>query len=240
MKKAIAVALLVTVVCGVAAAQQEKKGGETRVVIEQVQEKKHNYYSVRVGAWFPKDKEQGVQLDDIAINKTEGAIDESQALGVDFHFRKNIGHPFYTDLSAGAWYSSYEFKSNALQTAFDEYKAWTLIVPVTLGLSVAPLPENPVQPYAMVGLGAYFAFTSHDPLQVSEENELPDDTDTYIRFGYFAGLGVDFLLAETFGISAGVKYQFIKFDDLDGNKTLFTGQKDLTGLQATIGVVMMI
>jgi opacity protein-like surface antigen len=233
MIRVLAVALLVIFAVGIASAQQEKTGGETKVVIQQVHEQKDNYYTVRVGAWFPKDKEQGVTLDDIAFDKTEGAIEESQALGLDFHFRKNVGHPFYTDLSVGGWYTTYEFTPNL--AALPRYDAWSLIVPVTIGLSVAPLPDNPFQPYAMVGLGAYIGFTGHDALQVSDEN-VPDDTDTYIRFGYFAGLGIDFMFAESFGISVGVKYQFVKFEE----GQLFTGQQDFTGLQAQVGVAMKI
>ncbi len=232
MKKAIMIALLVIVAGGFAAAQEREKTTE-KIIVVQEEYKKVNYYSIRIGAWFPKDKEQGITLDDVAFNKTQGAIDESQALGLDFHFRKSMGHPFYTDLSIGGWYTTYKFDPNTeVLPNYRQYDAWTVIAPVTIGMSVAPLPENPVQPYVMVGLGAYFGFTGHDVLQVSNEN-LPDDTETYIRFGYFAGVGLDFMFAENFGISLGAKYQFLEFD-----KPLFTGQKDFTGLQASLGVAM--
>lgn len=238
MKRALAVVLLMTFAAGVAPAQ-DKAGGETKIVIQQEQEKRLNYYSVRVGAWFPKDKEQGVKLDDVAFNKTQGAIDEAQALGVDFHFRKNIGTPFYSDLSVGGWYTTYKFNPNEDFTLFtQQYDAWTVIVPVTIGLSVAPLPENPIQPYAGVGLGLYIAFTGHDAFQISQDNEsVPDDTESYIRFGYYGMAGIDFMLTESFGLSAGVKYQFIEFDE---DKPLFTGHTNFTGLQATVGVAMTI
>lgn len=232
MKKALMIMLFVVMAGGFAVAQEKEKS-ETRIVIQQEEYKRVNFYSIRVGAWFPKDKEQGITLDDVAFNETQGAIDESQALGFDFHFRKSMGHPFYTDLSVGGWYTTYEFDPNTdILPNFQRYDAWSAIVPVTIGLSVAPLPDNPFQPYAMVGLGAYFGFTGHDVLQVSDKN-VPDDTETYIRFGYFAGVGIDFMLSEGFGLSAGAKYQFLEFEN-----SLFTGQKDFTGLQATLGVAM--
>jgi opacity protein-like surface antigen len=226
------IALLVVVAGGFAAAQEREKTTE-KIIVVQEEHRRVNYYSVRVGAWFPKDEEKGFDLEGNLIDEAEGKIDQSQALGFDFHFRKSMGHPFYTDLSVGGWYTTYEYNRNEdLVTAINTYDAWTVILPVTIGLSVAPLPENPFQPYAMVGLGAYFGFTGHDVLQVSNEN-VPDDTETYIRFGYFAGVGIDFMFAESFGLSLGAKYQFLEFD-----KYLFTGQKDFTGLQATIGVAM--
>lgn len=237
MKKALAVVLLMLLAAGISTAQ-DKSGGETKIVIQQQQEVRQDYYTVRVGAWFPKDKEQGVKLDDIAFNKADGAIDEAQALGFDFHFRKNIGSPFYSDLSVGGWYTSYQFNPNADYVGvLEQYDAWTVIVPVTIGLSVAPLPDNPIQPYAGAGIGLYVAFTGHDDLQVSEENEVPDDTESYIRFGYYVHAGLDFMLSGSFGISVGAKYQFIEFDK---DKPLFTGHTNFTGLQALVGVAMMI
>ena len=235
MKNAMIAILLLTIATGVTRAQ-ERAGGETKVVIQQEQIKKQDYYTVRVGAWFPKDKEQGVKFDDIAFNKADGAIDEAQALGLDFHFRKNMGRPFFTDFSVGGWYTTYSFDPTDDFTQFSQqYDAWTVIVPVTIGLSVAPLPDNPIQPYAGVGLGLYVAFTGHDALQISEENQIADDTESYIRFGYYAGAGLDFMLSEGFGLSAGVKYQFVEFDE---DKPLFTGHNIYTGLQVMLGVVL--
>ena len=55
-----------------------------------------------------------------------------------------------------------------------------------------------------------------------------------MRFGFYLGAGLDIMLTEGFGISLGAKYQFVKFKE----KQLFTGQEDLTGIQATLGFAM--
>lgn len=235
MKRVITAMVVFVLVSGVAFAQERDTQGETRIVIEQEKPQKQNYYSVRFGLWFPKDEAKGFNFEGNLIDETDGKIDQSQAMGLDFHFRKNIGSPLYTDLSVGAWYTTYEFSvdeatSNGLLREAD---VWAFIVPITLGLSIAPLPDNPVQPYAMAGLGAYLAFTGRELLRLSDQNV--NDTETHIRFGFYLGAGLDLMLAETFGISVGAKYQFLEFEE-----PLFTGQKDFTGLQASIGVAMKI
>ncbi|MFZ1730149.1 MAG: outer membrane beta-barrel protein, partial [Bacteroidota bacterium] len=154
----------------------------------------------------------------------------------DLHFRNQAAHPLYMDLSVGAWYTKNNFERNTDLTNFDLKKAetWAVIIPVTIGVSVAPLPDNPIQPYAMAGLGAYIGISGRDDImQLSEQNK--SASETVVAFGYYLGAGLDFMFAETFGISVGAKYQFIEFKD-----PLKTGQKNLTGLQASVGIAMMI
>ncbi|MBE0642893.1 MAG: outer membrane beta-barrel protein [Bacteroidetes bacterium] len=234
MKKALAVVLLVILAGGIAVAQEREKAGETKVIIKQTPPEKENYYTIRVGAWFPKDKEKGFDFQGNLVDETNGKIDQSQALGVDLHFRNAASHPLYVDLSVGGWYTSYEFTANDLlnETALiRKNSAYAVIVPVTLGLSIAPLPENPIQPYAMAGIGAYIGITGYDITEVSDQNA--SASDTYVRFGYYLGAGLDFMFAETFGVSVGAKYQFLEFKD-----PLYTGQKNFTGLQASVGIAM--
>ncbi len=235
MKKAVAVVLLIVLAGSYAVAQQREKTGDTKVIIKNEEVRKHNYYSIRVGAWFPKDKEKGLTFEDNIYDETKGKVEQSQAIGLDLHFRNQAAHPLYVDLSVGAWYTKNNFELNQTATQLDLKKAetWAVIVPLTLGVSVAPLPENPVQPYAMAGIGAYFGITGEDLTQVSDQNK--SASDTYIRFGFYLGAGFDFMFAETFGVSVGAKYQFLEFKD-----ALKTGQKDFTGLQASIGIAMMI
>ncbi|MCB2203686.1 outer membrane beta-barrel protein [bacterium] len=238
MKRSLAVILLLLLVTGSVLAQEKKtEKQETNIRIEQTKEEKSNYYTVRFGAWFPKDEEKAFNYNNNLIEETGDFADQSQALGLDFHFRRNVGRPLFFDASASVWYTTTDFNFSNVTSNPDEIQdasTWSIILPITVGLSVAPLPDNPIQPYAMAGVGAYFGFTGRDITRVSNQNE-PDDTETYIRFGFYLGAGLDFLFAEDFGISAGAKYQFIKFDD-----PLFTGQTDLTGLQATIGFVMRV
>ncbi|MCZ7555726.1 MAG: porin family protein [Bacteroidia bacterium] len=236
MKYVISIFLLVVLFTASIVAQQDKpRDDRTTIVIQQDQPEKQNYYSIRAGVWFPKDWEKGFKFNDVSINEAEGDIDQSQALGLDFHYRRNLGRPMYVDLAVSGWYSSYTYKlrSTSVANAEDILNAdsWVVIVPVTLGLSVAPLPDNPFQPYAMLGGGAYFGLTGRS-LKISERNELNDD-DSHIRFGWYFGLGLDVFLSPEFGISAAAKYQNLEFEE-----ELFTGQKDFTGVQAQLGIVL--
>ncbi|MBR9979378.1 MAG: outer membrane beta-barrel protein [Bacteroidetes bacterium] len=235
MNRVFTTILVLLLGSGVAFAQEREGQSETRIVLEQEKPQKQNYYSVRFGLWFPEDEAKGFNFEGNLIDETEGKIDQSQAMGLDFHFRKNIGSPLYTDLSVGGWYTTYQFSIDEVTSngLLREADAWALIVPITIGLSIAPLPDNPVQPYAMAGLGAYVAFTGRELLRMSDQNV--NDTETFIRFGFYLGAGLDLMLAEAFGISVGAKYQFLEFDE-----PLFTGQKNFTGLQASIGVAMKI
>ncbi len=235
--KYIATAILLVLIGAIpVSAQQDKpRDDKTTIVIQQEQPEKLNYYSIRAGVWFPKDWEKGFKFEDVSINETEGDIDQSQALGLDFHYRRNMAHPLYVDLAVSGWYSSYTYKlrNTSIANAEDilNADAWVVIVPVTIGLSVAPLPDNPFQPYAMVGGGAYFGLTGRS-LQISQRNELNED-DSHIRFGWYFGVGIDLLLSPEFGISAAAKYQNIEFKE-----ALYTGQKDFSGVQAQLGIVL--
>lgn len=233
MKQFLVIALVFFVAAGTLSAQQEKQQKETRVVVKQERERT-GFYTIRFGAWWPKDAEKTFKWGDVETPNAQ--VDQSQALGLDFHFRKMMTHPLYFDVSAGAWYTTYKFNfTDQLESFNTNIEAWAVIVPVTLGLSVSPLPaESPIQPYAMAGLGAYVGITGYDKLLVSNENQ-SKDTKSYVRFGYYLGAGFDFLFADTFGVSIGAKYQFLEFQDY-----LATQQKDFTGLQATIGIAMVL
>ncbi|MDT8324805.1 MAG: outer membrane beta-barrel protein [Bacteroidota bacterium] len=236
MKQFLTIAMIFVFAAGSAVAQQDTQEKETKIVIENKREKRHNYLTVRFGAWFPKDEENAFNYNNNVFDETDALVDESQALGLDFHFRRNVGRPLFFDVSASAWYTTTEFNFDRLVENPDELRSadtWTVIVPITLGLSFAPLPDNPLQPYAMAGAGAYLGFTGRDVLRVSNQNE-PDDTETYVRFGFYLGAGMDILFSDEFGVSLGLKYQFVEFDE----GQLFTGQADMTGLQATIGFVL--
>ncbi len=236
MKTVTSLFLLVLLATASLHAQQDKpRDDRTTIVVQQDEQLKQNYYSMRVGAWFPKDWEKDFKVNDVSINDADGDIDQSQALGLDFHFRRNVGRPLFVDLAVSGWYSSYTYKlRNTALIDPDKIlsaDSWVVIIPVTVGLSVAPLPDNPIQPYAMAGLGAYFGLTGRS-LQISERNELNDD-DTHIQFGWYFGAGLDFLFSPEFGISVAAKYQMIEYKE-----EMFTGQKDFSGVQAMAGIVL--
>jgi hypothetical protein len=236
MMKIFATALMFLVLAGTLSAQQDPEGDrKTTIMIQQEQPEKLNFYSIRVGAWFPKDWEQDFSFKDAAINKVESEVDQSQALGLDFHFRRHVGYPVYVDLAVSAWYSSYVYKlrTSRIPEAGEVLQAdsWVVIVPLTLGLSIAPLPDNPFQPYVMGGAGVYFGITGQS-LKVSLQNEATMDKSE-IALGWYLGAGFDFLLTAEFGVSAALKYQAIEFKE-----AMYTGQKDFTGMQVMAGIVL--
>lgn len=193
-----------------------------------------DYFSFHVGAWFPKDVEKEFTFDDVALPKANSQIDQSQALGLDFHYRSEMGHPLYYDFSAGAWYSSYDVKPTALVGDLGQLQdatSWAVLVPLTLGLSFNVLPDNPIQPYAMAGLGAYVGITGREVHFLPNSQRINrDETRTLVRFGWYFGAGADFFLAPRFAISLAAKYQFLEYQE-----ALYTQQKNFTGLQVLLG-----
>ncbi|HOJ03037.1 MAG TPA: outer membrane beta-barrel protein [Bacteroidota bacterium] len=215
-------------------AQQDKPTDQrTTIVVQNEQPPKDTFYSIRVGAWFPEGWEDWDKVESTGDAKEE--IDQSQALGIDFHFRKNVGHPIYVDVALAGWYTSYKSKlTDVSRETVKNTDAWVVVIPLTLGISVAPLPDNPFQPYAMAGAGLYTGITGRDR-RVSETNE--PVTETYFQFGWFGGVGVDFLFSPNFGISVAAKYQAIEFEF---DKVDYTQQENFTGVQVMAGVVMRI
>ena len=186
MNRFLVVILLLVFAAGTIVAQEGTKEKETKIRIEQTKEMKDSYYTVRFGAWFPKDEEKNFNYNGNVIDETDGLVDQSQALGLDFHFRRNVGRPLFFDVSVSGWYTQTDFSFDETINNPDLIKsadAWAVVVPVTIGLSVAPLPDNPFQPYAMAGGGAYIGITGRDIVRMSDQNE-PDDTETYVRFGF--------------------------------------------------------
>ncbi len=222
MKFVLALFLAVLLLAPVMRAQDTSSVARIEIVTQQQPVKLKNFYTIRAGLWFPKDMEKEFKVNDVTY---KGTADRSQAFGLDFHFRNNIGHPLYFDVSVSGWFSSYDYKTSELDDNIQDVSSWTAIIPITFGLSISTPTESPVIVYGMGGIGGYIALTGLDITGVRQDDQV------YIRFGAFFGAGVDFMLSPGFGISLGAKYQFIEFQ-----YETYTGQKDFTGLQAQLGV----
>jgi outer membrane protein W len=190
-----------------------------------------DFFSVRAGVWFPKDAEKKFTF----ANAEDQSIDQSQALGLDFTYRYPMGRPLYFDFSFSGWYSTYAFKyTDILKYPSDiqQADAWVVVVPVTVGISVNPLPNGPLQPYAQAGVGLYAGICG-----TTEYKGMPATTTTHkenktvVSFGGYFGAGLDFFITPAFGVSLGGKYQVIEFKE-----ELLTKQKVFTGLQILFGV----
>ncbi|MBL0177173.1 MAG: outer membrane beta-barrel protein [Ignavibacteria bacterium] len=117
-----------------------------------------------------------------------------------------------------------------------EADAWVVIVPVTVGISINPLPDNPLQPYAQIGIGGYFGTSGRSEYQVANTVKTTTKYDkTLIAFGGFVGLGLDFFITPSFALSLGGKYHIVTFDE-----EFLTRQKDFTGLQVLLGITTRI
>lgn len=192
--------------------------------------------SFRFGFWYPKDKELPFRnIEKIGLEEFKAQLELSQAFGLDFHIRNRIFHPLYFDFSFSGWFSQYKYKVTEEQPDSSNLlsmNSWALVLPITAGVSVTLLPDNPIHPYFTAGGGAYVAFESRTYTPVSFREFVDDDTDVLFAFGAYAGAGVDILFSRSFGLSVGLKYQIVKFKE-----KLFSGQQDLTGVQILAGIV---
>jgi opacity protein-like surface antigen len=236
MKRILPLLLALLFIAPVLQAQEEKEDTTIKIVTEEKKPEPRTFLAIRPGLWFPKDKEKDYSLPTLPEDVNPGEINQSQALGLDFHWRTKMNAPMYFDASLGGWFSTYEQKFTELGqgTVADNVTSlntWVAIAPVTIGLSVAPVPGGPIQPYAMAGLGVYVGITGRDGQQALGIDE---DTKVYGRFGFYFGAGVDFLLGESIGVSVGAKYQFVKFQ-----YPMYTAQQDFSGLQVMLGLVLV-
>ncbi|MBI5646874.1 MAG: outer membrane beta-barrel protein [Ignavibacteriae bacterium] len=223
MKTAVYTLVLAAMLAGSSLAQ------ERTVVVERG--RSLDLFSVRAGLWFPKDHEKTFTNDN--IDKQQ--IDQSQAVGLDFHYRYDIGRPLTFDFSLGGWYSSYAFKFSEQindPALVQEADAWAAIVPITVGLSVTVIPEGPIQPFAGAGVGGYVGVSGTTEIVGLQPLRTKHNKDkTLFAFGGYVHAGVDFFITPAFGINLTGKYQVVTFKEY-----LFTMQKEFTGLQVLAGI----
>jgi opacity protein-like surface antigen len=232
--KHIVSALILVLAAVSAQAQDSVKTATTNVYVDTQPRRvlPRNFYTIRAGLWFPKDWEKSFTYNGVTPDETKSTIDQSQAIGLDFHYRNGLGWPLALDFTFSGWYSTYDYKysdmtaENAL-----EVNSWVAIFPIDVGLSFDPFPtESPFHAYAMVGAGGALGLTGRD---MTANGQKQTDDDAYGHFDWYLGAGADFLFSESFGISAGLKYHFLEFQ-----KPMYTEQKDFTGLQAMLGIVV--
>ena len=228
--KTLLTVLLISVFALAPAIAQERTVERTVIVRQET-----DFFSLRVGTWFPKDKEKEFSTNNISAQQ----IDQSQAIGIDFTYRYPMGRPLYFDFSMSGWYSTYSFKyRDILQFPSDvqEADAWAVIIPITVGISINPLPDNPLQPYAQIGVGAYVGTSGDTQYKGMPATKVTTKDDkTLVSFGGFFGAGLDFFLTPSFAVSLGGKYHLVTFKE-----ELLTKQKDFTGLQVLLGITTRI
>lgn len=225
---------LLTVFCLVllgATAYAQEKTQRTEVVVKREYDYT-NYYAMRFGFWIPKDREKVFTSGELTYDAAKSEVNQS-AFGLDFHFRREIGRPLFLDFALQIWYSNYEFKFTEIlgnpDSTLRSADGWAVLIPLTAGVSVAPIPDGPIQPYAMGGVGAYFAISGLQRTTYGDKTT-HDKNMQKVAFGAYLGLGLDIFFTPKFGISIAGKYQFLSFTE-----PLYTQQKDFTGPQIMIG-----
>jgi opacity protein-like surface antigen len=188
----------------------------------------------RFGIWLPRDREMSfAEVQSIPTNET--VIDQSQAFGLDMHFRKATNNLLSLNMSVGAWYTTYSFSTKnilANPSLIQDASNWAVIVPLTIGASLELIPDNMIMPYAMAGVGVYAGISGK---KVTYQARKEDDTKVQFAFGGFLGAGVDIYLTPSFGLSAGLKYQLLEYKEY-----LWTYQRIFNGIQLTAGIATKI
>jgi opacity protein-like surface antigen len=225
---------IVTMLCliAMATAAFAQETQRTELIVKHEYDYK-SFYAVRFGFWFPKDKEQSFAANNVSTAQIKEDINQSQAFGLDFHFRKEVSKPLSLDFALQIWYTTYEVNFEQITADPDNVlrnvDSWAVIIPITAGLSVAPLPDGPIQPYAMAGIGAYIGISGLQRTTYGDKTT-HDKSIQKVAFGGYIGAGLDIFLTERFGISLAGKYTIVKFSE-----QMYTQQMDFTGLQLMLG-----
>ena len=200
-----------------------------------IQNKTLDYFSIRVGVWFPKDLEKQFSTNNVSLQQ----VDQSQAIGFDFHYRYDIGRPLMFDFSVGGWYSSYVFKYREViqdPSLVQEANAWAAVVPITLGLSINLLPETPIQPHVGAGIGGYVGTSgTTEYVGINPVRTKFTADKTLFTFGGYVEASVDLFVSPAFGFNIGAKYQIVNFKE-----ELLTKQKVFSGVQLLVGITTRI
>ncbi len=221
--------MMILPLCLLAQGDQRQPPQRVEIVLDR-EKKPVDCMSYRFGIWLPRDREMSFSAIE-GIPTDQRAIDQSQAIGLDFHFRKGTNRMLSLNMSVGAWYTTYSFTNKdilANPSLIQDASNWAVIVPVTIGASFELLPDNMVMPYAMAGIGVYPGISGK---QEKYAVRTEDDTKVQFAFGGFLGAGVDIFLTPGFGLSAGLKYQLLEYKDY-----LWTYQRIFNGIQLTAGI----
>jgi opacity protein-like surface antigen len=228
MKHLLATLFVLLVAMSAYAQEQTQK---SEIVIKHETEYS-SFYAVRFGFWFPKDKEQSWSLNNLSTSQAQENINQSQAFGLDFHFRREVSKPLSFDFALQIWYTTYEVKFNQLLNNPDtlhNISSWTVLIPITAGASFAIIPSGPFRPYLMAGIGPYIGISGLERTTYGDKTT-HDKSLVKVAFGGFIGAGFDLMLSEKFGFSVAGKYTLVNFPE-----RLYTQQQDFSGVQLMVG-----
>lgn len=202
------------------------------------------YLAIRIGLWLTGDV--GLRSNTSVTTANESiTIEYGGGFGMESHYNGNLGNGVYWDLALGGWYSSSErtelihsgIVSKGDSTA--KRKSFSLIFPLTVGLSYYIPTHIFLRPYIQAGVGVIGGYSSivrdETSFGVIPLTSHVGDEKFQVSTGGFIGLGSKILLNPTFGLDVSLKYLLGKFSD-----PMYSDVTDFTGLQLTIGIAVVI
>lgn len=196
--------------------------------------------SIRYGVWSPKQAEGFTIVKNTAEPANGGRIINLVHYGLNMHVRNRLADPVYFDVSADGWYTGYTVDNITSDTrpvsiAIEKTDIWSLAVPITAGLSIAPpLRGFPVIPHFSAGGGVAVGISSRHPVTAVDHKRQSLESDAQFAPVWYAQLGADWFFLRRIALSAAFKYQSIVF-----HEPMYTGQTDLSGFRLMFGITFV-
>jgi hypothetical protein len=190
-----------------------------------------NMVGGRVGPWFAEGFTKDIRTLNITVNSA------STAFHLEIFYLYNLKGPLYLDLNMGAVsrgdiridYVGDAYRTSALGTAG--------VYPLNVGLQLYPLAvhrRQKLQPF--IAAGGSIIIGTETLSYISDTNlgsYLGVSAESREALGWYAGGGLNFVIAESVSLSVLTKYQHAKF-----SKEL-VGEKDFSGMQVLVGAAYM-
>jgi len=181
-------------------------------------------FGIRMGFWSALDAKN------VHSSPSHEVLTKVTAPYGELFFSNGLKKGFAFEFSAGSYYRGETRYSDSL----GYYWKRVTVYPVSGAIKYYPFfsqSHNLWQPYLDVGI----SFVSGvENLRLGEYAEpfivVGDYINTYLTFGGFTGVGMDFVLSRFFVLGLDFKYRWVKFGKHVG------GLKDYSGPEATLGL----
>jgi hypothetical protein len=170
---------------------------------------------LRVGAWAVRD-----------LTKVDGSR-HSKSPNYEGYFQKGLDLHLVVESTLGLWrwVQEIEEEGGALSSGRRE-AITTYLVPAFSGIKFYPVtrPGNSLEPYARAAVGLAlgiedFESSGAGPLGSSAGS----GTSFATGFGFHGGLGLDWVFSRAFGLTAGGRYQWLRFSQAVGRERTYKG-----------------
>ena len=200
------------------------------------------FVAVRIGFWFGGDAGADFSSTESGMNAGRNiSVSHVSGFGADLHYTGWLGNNFYWDMSLSCWYIRNDTTVHITlsdQTIRDSARTtWSVIVPLTFGVSYYFPTQIILKPYVQAGLGVYGAYNGYTEEATTENFENLHFTNQKLMFilGGYIGAGAKLAITPTFGLDLSLKYTLGKYSD-----PLYTGVQNISGLQTTFGIALIL